>query len=45
MKGLATDSPTAHCGGCLAHRVSFRVAVFRPFAEELLVGKVHRMTR
>ena len=26
-------------------RVSFRVVVFRPFQEELLVGKVHRMTR
>lgn len=26
-------------------RVSFRVVVFRPFREELLVGKVHKMTR
>ncbi|PSC70715.1 DNA-directed RNA polymerase III subunit RPC8 [Micractinium conductrix] len=27
------------------YKVSFRVVVFRPFQEELLVGKVHRMTR
>lgn len=29
----------------LLRRVSFRVVVFRPFAEELLVGKVHKMTK
>lgn len=28
-----------------ACRVNFRVVVFRPFREELLVGKVHKMTR
>jgi len=26
-------------------RVTFRVVVFRPFREELLVGRVHRMTK
>lgn len=25
-------------------RVRFRVVVFRPFRDELLVGKVHKMT-
>lgn len=29
----------------LPRRVTFRVVVFRPFQEELLVGKVHKMTR
>ena len=28
----------------LLRRVRFRVVVFRPFRDELLVGKVHKMT-
>ena len=36
----------ATCALAVAHprRVRFRVVVFRPFRDELLVGKVHKMT-
>jgi hypothetical protein len=30
---------------CVACRVTFRVVVFRPFRDELLVGRVHKMTK
>ncbi|KAL4451781.1 hypothetical protein ABPG75_007443 [Micractinium tetrahymenae] len=39
------DGYVYHSDGGAHYKVSFRVVVFRPFTDELLVGKVHRMTR
>ncbi|KAL4422110.1 hypothetical protein ABPG77_003395 [Micractinium sp. CCAP 211/92] len=39
------DGYVYHSDGGAHYKVSFRVVVFRPFTEELLVGKVHKMTK